>query len=72
MSDSNLSRKAVSRLLQVTRQSWMQTPSLPQAVLEPYPRPISSHRMAQQRKALQRHPVWGLPTQSSAACPMEA
>lgn len=66
MNDSTLSSAVVSRVLQVTRQSWAQNLAVPVPVAAraPVPRKLSSHRWAMQQVAQntarrQRQP-WGL------------
>jgi hypothetical protein len=64
MNDSTLSSAVVSRVLQVTRQSWAQNLAVPVAARAPAPRKLSSHRWAMQQVAQntarrQRQP-WGL------------
>lgn len=67
MTHSNLSSEVVSRMLQVTRASWMQASTTPAAVLATSSRKLSSHRIAVQRIALNRRMPWGLqPTSRSA------
>lgn len=68
MIDSQHSSEAVWRLLQITRQSWLQPPARPEAALAASPRPISSHRLARQQSADNVHSQrmrWGLQPTSS-------
>jgi hypothetical protein len=72
MSDSNLSRVAVLRMLHITRQSWLHAPAPPKALPAPSPRPISSHRLALQKTSRNRRVAWGLQPVSRAPCALES
>ena len=60
MNDSTLSSAVVSRMLQVTRQSWTQTLAGPALNRAPSVRKLSSHRLMVQQRALHPRPSWGL------------
>jgi len=71
MTNLNLSSEVVTRLLQVTRRSWMQSPSTPLAVFVPSSQKLSSHRIAVQRNALNKRMSWGLQPMARTARPLE-
>ena len=66
MNDSTLSSAVVSRVLQVTRQSWAQNLAVPVAARAPAPRKLSSHRWMAQQRASQPRLSWGLQPSAEA------
>jgi hypothetical protein len=66
MNDSTLSSAVVSRMLQVTRQSWTQTLAGPALNRVPSVRKLSSHRLMVQQRALHPRPSWGLQPRAEA------
>jgi hypothetical protein len=60
MNDSTLSSAVVSRMLQVTRQSWTQALADPTLIRAPSVRKLSTHRLTVQQRARHPRPSWGL------------
>jgi hypothetical protein len=67
MNDSTLSTAVVSRVLQVTRQSWAKTPDSSALERTPPTHKLSSHRLALQSAARRKHQPWGLPSKPALA-----
>ena len=72
MNDSTLSSAVVSRVLQVTRQSWTQALAGPSVVHAPSLRKLSTHRLMVQQRA--RHPPlsWGLQSNANLSHRLQA